>query len=330
MPHIGNEQSPCSFTIKRITPAAPTTMTTIPPSTTTSLIRPSSQSTTVVPTGQTSQSNHSRVTQTQNEFREVQLTIYNNVTRISNSTRTNDSPNWLAATIRFHSNSGLITQQMRPTRGDAELGSRSPSWNDFGRCDANTSNIGDSSSANQLSSTENQLRVDTIQLLISLFNRMFCMNGEDSVRDQTVTNSQEQQNASLQLVPITNRHHTIPDHDSIERIVQAINNTFIRGRRPQPRHPFIEFDGTITEDLANRICWWLRTNYGPNSIIRKVFFNNSLSSINKVHKFLTRCGVETLTFDGLVKIKRDQSFELLLVVTYLLEASGYTHNYLFN
>lgn len=289
---------------------------------------------------------------TQNEIGQVQFIIFNNAARNRNATTgTNDSSNW-QATIRFHNNNGgnsqLVTQQMRnlSLRNRRELGLRALSWHDFVRSDTNTSSTSSSNSSDDNNSlrrvnpdperdttinpptpSTGQLSVDTIQPLLNLFNRMFCMNDDAA----TITNAPDLQNGS-QLVPnsASAQHLSIPNHESLERILQAINNTFIRGRTPQPRPPFTEFDGTITEDLATKICLWLITNYREHHVIQRIFNGNSDNAINKVYEFITRCGVETLTVDGVVKIKRDQSFELLLVMAYLLQASGYTHNYLFS
>lgn len=345
MPQIDNQQSKRSSLTKNCSvPLTPISQ---------SFLRPSSR----LPL----QNSRAVRPMTQNEIGQVQFIIFNNSARNRNATSTNDSSNW-QATIRFHNSNGgnsqLVTQQMRnlSLRNRRELGLRALSWHDFVRNDSNASstpqsnNSDDNISSRRLNldserdstiqpspspspspSTGSQLSVDTIQPLLNLFNRMFCMSDEDS-QAPTITHSSELQNAS-QLVPnsaSSNQHLSIPNSESLERILQAINNTFIRGRAPQPCQPFIEFDGTITEDLATKVCLWLITNYRVHHVIQRVFNGNSDNAISKVQEFLTRCGVGTLTVDGSVKVKRDQSFELLLVVTYLLQASGYTHNYLFS
>lgn len=340
MPQIDNQQSKRSLTKNCSVPLTPISQ---------SFLRPSSR----LPL----QNSRTVLPMTQNEIGQVQFIIFNNAARYRNATGPNDSSNW-QATIRFHNNNGgnsqLMTQQMRnlSLRNRRELGLRALSWHDFVRNDSNTlssqqPNNSDGNVASRRSNSDpernstiqpspspssgSQLSVD-IQPLLNLFNRMFCMSDEDSPTTPIITHSSDVQNAS-QLVPNSasaNQHLSIPNNESLERILQAINNTFIRGRVPQPRQPFIEFDGTINEDLATKICLWLITNYREHHVIQRVFGGNSDDAINKVQEFLTRCGVETLTVDGLVKVKRDQSFELLLVVTYLLQASGYTHNYLFS
>lgn len=332
MPQIDNQQSKRNLTKNCSVPLTPISQ---------SFLRPSSR----LPL----QNNRTPRQMTQNEIGQVQFIIFNNSARSRNATSTDDSSNssnW-QATIRFHNgnggNSQVMTQQMRnlSLRNRRELGLRALSWN------ASQSNSNDDSISPRRSNVESerdstieppapsssgsQLSVDTIQPLLNLFNRMFCMSDEES-QAPTNSNSLELRNAS-QLVPnaaSSQQHLSIPNSESLERILQAINNTFIRGRVPQPVQPFTEFDGTITEDLATKICLWLITNYREHHVIQRVFNGNSDSAISKVKEFLTRCGVDTLTVDGLVKIKRDQSFELLLVVTYLLQASGYTHNYLFS
>lgn len=277
---------------------------------------------------------------TQNDIGQVQFIIFNNSARSRNVT--NDSSNW-QATIRFRNNNGgnsqLVTQQMRNLslrnrqellRNREELGLQALSWHEFVR-HGPIPGFPTSTSTAPSPSSGSQLSVDTIQPLLNLFNRMFCMSEEDSPA-ATNNNSSQVPNTS-QLVPNStpaSQHVSIPNSESLDRILQAINNTFIRGRVPQPRQPFIEFNGTITEDLAEKICLWLNTNYREHHVIQRVFNGNSDNAINKVQEFLTRCGVSILIVDGVVKVKQDQSFELLLVVTYLLQASGYTHNYLFS
>lgn len=317
-----------------------------------SFLRPTSR----LPSTQNNRTNRSM---TQSEIGQVQFIIFNNAARNRNATSSpNDTSNW-QATIRFHNNNGgnsqLMTQQMRnlSLRNRREMGLRALSWHDFVRNDTSRTSQSNSSDDNASTASSrrsnvdterdqsaqsppalgNQLSVDTIQPLLNLFNRMFCMSEVESQAAATTV-----QNGS-QLVPngssssssmSSSNQLSIPNSESLERILQAINNTFIRGRVPQPRQPFVDFDGTVTEDLATKICAWLITNYRDHHIIQRVFSGNSDNAVSKVQEFLNRCGVATLIVDGLVKVKRDQSFELLLVVTYLLQASGYTHNYLFS
>lgn len=340
VPQIDNQQSKRSLTKNCSVPLTPISQ---------SFLRPTSR----LP----SQNNCTDRPMTQNEIGQVQFIIFNNSTRNRDTTNANDSSNW-QATIRFHNNNGgnsqLVTQQMRnlSLRNRREMGLRALSWHDFVRNDSSQSSNSEDTTTSRRSNVESernastqsptpssgsQLSVDTIQPLLNLFNRMFCMSDDES--QAAATNSHDLQNVS-QLVPnassstsassSSNQHLSIPNAESLERILQAINNTFIRGRVPQPRQPFMEFDGTITEDLATKICVWLITNYREHHVIQRVFNGNSENPVSKVQEFLTRCGVDTLIVDGLVKIKREQSFELLLVVTYLLQASGYTHNYLFS
>lgn len=347
MPQIENQQSKRSLTKSCSVPLTPISQ---------SFLRPSSR----LPS---QNSNRSNRPMTETEIGQVQFIIFNNSARGRNATSTNDSSNW-QATIRFHNSNGgnsqLMTQQMRnlSLRNRREMGLRALSWHDFVRNDSSTppppTTSNDDTTSTRRSNVENvetdgevstqspspsssgsQLSVDTIQPLLNLFNRMFC--DDESQAAPTIPNSRQTRNAS-QLVPnassssssSSNLHLSIPNSESLERILQAINNTFIRGRVPQPRQPFMDFDGTITEDLATKICLWLITNYRQHHVIQRVFNGTTDNAISKVQEFLTKCGVDTQTIDGVVKVKRDQSFELLLVVTYLLQASGYTHNYLFS
>lgn len=297
------------------------------------------------------QNNRAVRAMTQNEIGQVQFIIFNNSARNRSATDSSNASNW-QATIRFNNNNGgnsqLMTQQMRnlSLRNRRELGLRALSWHDSTASDASQSSNSEDNISSRPSNVESerdstlqptsspssgsQLGVDTIQPLLNLFNRMFCDEESQAPANANSTNLQSASQLVQNSASSSSQHLSIPNSESLERILQAINNTFIRGRVPQPRQPFIEFDGTITEDLATKICLWLITNYRQHHVIRRAFNGNSDNAICKVQEFLTRCGVATLTVDGLVKIKRDQSFELLLVVAYLLQASGYTHNYLFS
>ncbi|KAJ6645938.1 Serine/threonine-protein kinase 40 [Pseudolycoriella hygida] len=167
---------------------------------------------------------------------------------------------------------------------------------------------------------------DTVQPILGLFYRMFCMSDEEPRTPSNINLDQPSQ-----LVPndgLINHPSTISKM-WVERVLHSVHNALIYGRVPQAREPFIEFNGTITEDLAAKISLWLRTNCSEHRVIQRVF-TNSGNDINEVYDYLTRCGVEVYNVDGLFKIKRHQSFELLLVVAYLLQATGYTHQFFFS
>lgn len=124
----------------------------------------------------------------------------------------------------------------------------------------------------------------------------------------------------------------LASRESIQSLFNAFNEMFVRNHTPAPRAglPLIEFTGIITQDLAEKIAHWLITEHQNHTIIRQVFLNSTTNARGKVRHFLQRCGVQMQSLNGVYRVKRDQPFELQMIMTYMLHASGYSNNYFFN
>lgn len=119
-------------------------------------------------------------------------------------------------------------------------------------------------------------------------------------------------------------------NDSVKKLFDTFNSMYIRGRIPnQNRSNLRPFNGFITDDLANKITMWLAQMPEPqhHSAVQRLFDMQQTSSVAKIVHFLRCCGIVTETVHGQTKIKREQTLDLLMVMTYLLQAAGYSNAY---
>lgn len=119
--------------------------------------------------------------------------------------------------------------------------------------------------------------------------------------------------------------------ESIKILFDTFNEMFIRGRIPnQNAENLLNFNGVITEELANKINAWLTRSpeYRYHSVIQRFFISSrEISSVNRVVEFLRRCGIVMETMNGTTKIRREQTLDLIMIMTYLLQAAGYNNSY---
>lgn len=117
----------------------------------------------------------------------------------------------------------------------------------------------------------------------------------------------------------------IPPQD-IQSFFETINNQFLQGLITPPNPQLQEFNGFLTRDLATMIGDWLIREHYDNTVVQSVFMQRG-SSLEKVLHLLRQCGIEMQTGIRGTKIKRQQSINLLLLLTYLLHAVGYSNTY---
>lgn len=107
-----------------------------------------------------------------------------------------------------------------------------------------------------------------------------------------------------------------------------MNDMFARGRMPPPsREESPEFQGIVTNDMANRIIAWLLINFRSHSIIREIFGSSSGNKVNNVLELLRRFGVQLESRGGHIVIRKEQTIDVLLLLTYLLQVAGLNNNY---
>lgn len=121
-----------------------------------------------------------------------------------------------------------------------------------------------------------------------------------------------------------------PSNDSVKKLFDTFNTMYIRGRIPnQNRSNLRPFNGFITDDLANKITMWLAQMPEPqnHSAVQRLFDMRQTSPVARIVQFLRCCGIATETVHGQTRIKREQTLDLLMVMTYLLQAAGYSNAY---
>lgn len=113
----------------------------------------------------------------------------------------------------------------------------------------------------------------------------------------------------------------------IQSFFETLNEQFLRGNIAPPNPQLQDFNGFLTRDLATMIGDWLLREHFNHSVVQAVFIHSRGSSMEKVLHLLRQCGIEMQTSIRGTKIKRQQSLNLLLLLTYLLHAVGYNNTY---
>lgn len=114
---------------------------------------------------------------------------------------------------------------------------------------------------------------------------------------------------------------------SFDAIYNTLNELFSSGNFPANAIVH-EFQGSINQDIALKLSIWLRTNFHDNPLVREIYHFTSpgVSDVDKFVEFLRRCHVE---MEGHV-VKAQQTNQILIFMTYLLQLSGYNNNYFLN
>lgn len=120
-----------------------------------------------------------------------------------------------------------------------------------------------------------------------------------------------------------------------EAIYSALNELFSSGAFPS-NGIVHNFNGIINQDIALKLSVWLRTNFHDNSLIREIYLQSSHSplspgdDIGKFIEFLRRCNVEMEVIGGQIYVKSQQTNQLLIFLTFLLQLAGYNNSYFLN
>ncbi|CAG9805386.1 unnamed protein product [Chironomus riparius] len=119
---------------------------------------------------------------------------------------------------------------------------------------------------------------------------------------------------------------------SFESIYNTLNELFSNGNL-QSNGIVHNFHGIINQDIALKLSIWLRTNFHDNPLIREIYNQTHHSpgdDIGKFVEFLRRCNVEMEVLNGQVYVKSQQSNQILIFLTYLLQLAGYNNTYFLN
>lgn len=115
---------------------------------------------------------------------------------------------------------------------------------------------------------------------------------------------------------------------AIQSLYSAMNDMFARGRMPPPsREESPDFQGIVTNEMANRVVAWLLINFRSHSIIREIFGSSSGNKVNNLLELLRRFGVQLESRGGHIVIRKEQTIDVLLLLTYLLQVAGMNNNY---
>lgn len=119
---------------------------------------------------------------------------------------------------------------------------------------------------------------------------------------------------------------------SFDAIYNTLNDLFSNGNFPANAIVH-EFQGIVNQDIALKLSIWLRTNFNENSLVREIYQTSNHSPGNDVEKFvefLRRCHVEIESVNGQPTVKSQQTNQILIFMTYLLQLAGYNNNYFLN
>lgn len=124
-------------------------------------------------------------------------------------------------------------------------------------------------------------------------------------------------------------------NSAFDTIYSALNELFSNGNLPS-NGIVHSFQGIITQDIALKLSAWLRSNFHDNPLIREIYFqsthgpNNPSDDIAKFIEFLRRCDVQMEMNNNQVCVKSQQSNQILIFLTLLLQLAGYNNNYFLN
>jgi serine/threonine-protein kinase 40 len=124
-------------------------------------------------------------------------------------------------------------------------------------------------------------------------------------------------------------------NSAFETIYTTLNELFSNGNLPS-NGIVHNFHGIITQDIALKLSAWLRSNFNDNPLIREIYFqstpspHNPSDDIAKFIEFLRRCDVQMEMINSQVYVKSQQSNQILIFLTLLLQLAGYNNNYFLN
>lgn len=126
-------------------------------------------------------------------------------------------------------------------------------------------------------------------------------------------------------------------NSAFDTIYSALNELFSNGNLPSSTTGIVHnFQGIITQDIALKLSAWLRSNFHDNPLIREIYFqsthspHNPSDDIAKFIEFLRRCDVQIEMINNQVCVKSQQTNQILIFLTLLLQLAGYNNNYFLN
>lgn len=113
--------------------------------------------------------------------------------------------------------------------------------------------------------------------------------------------------------------------DAARDFCSTLSDMFSRGRI-QVAEEQTEFNGVLTTELAEQIGDWLLQDCAETVIVRDIFGDSTVNAKEKVVELFRRCGVQ-IEMGPTIEIKRAQSFDSIVFLSYILQASGYSSSY---
>ncbi|GAB0095690.1 Serine/threonine-protein kinase 40 [Sergentomyia squamirostris] len=135
--------------------------------------------------------------------------------------------------------------------------------------------------------------------------------------------------SNLRTIAANRRTNGLRLDEPALRLFCAMNKMYNQGRIPAPNSDSLQdFSGVMTTELAEKISEWLLADYSNLAIVRDIFGGSTINAKDKVFLLLRQCGVQMeVTAAGVTEIKRDQTLEILIILAYMLRASGYNNSY---
>jgi hypothetical protein len=116
-----------------------------------------------------------------------------------------------------------------------------------------------------------------------------------------------------------------------QQLFDSLNDMFTRGDIPaMPNRDFImEFHGIVTQNIANKLSTWLRTNFRTHEIVQELFLSSNVGNNVRfnVLELFRRFSVEMELINGVETLKKEQSLNILVFLTYMLQVAGYSNSY---
>lgn len=113
----------------------------------------------------------------------------------------------------------------------------------------------------------------------------------------------------------------------VQTMLIYFNEMFIRGLPPPPPDNPVPYDGRLTQQFCDKLAQWLVREHCDQPIIGRLFSNSITNSVQKVASFLRICHVLMYCEEGIVIMSRDQTMRMLLLLTYLMQATGHDMSY---
>lgn len=137
---------------------------------------------------------------------------------------------------------------------------------------------------------------------------------------------QSAENLNLMLARI-DRMLTNRVDDAAREFCNLLADMYSRGRIPtRTEAEQSDFNGVLTTELAEQIGDWLLQDCGESAIVRDIFSESTVNAKEKVVELLRRCGVQ-VDIGPTIEIKRAQNYESVIMLSYILQAAGYSCSY---